>query len=170
MTSTGEAVQCPTGCKACQVTTTGTITCTTADTGYSLVGGVLSVCNTNCKTCSGPTSSDCTSCDAGLALGGGQCTNCSDPNALSCLATNAAWSVLCVQGFSAAYYLLNGTATGGGFCYTCSLYCSKCDQGGPDTCDDGECFVGYVKVVGTSNCTACFGGCPKCSTSDLNFC
>ena len=114
----------------------GSVSCTRAENGYSIVGGVLTICDSNCKTCSGATSSDCTSCFAGLALDGGQCTSCTDANALSCLSTNAGFSTSCKQGFSAAFYIVNNTVQGGGTCQPCALYCSKCDQSGAGNCDD----------------------------------
>jgi hypothetical protein len=134
------------------------------------VAGTLIKCDTTCKSCSGKTASDCLTCYQGQALNGGQCQGCTDPNALTCLPTNVGFVSVCKLGYSSAFYIVNGTVQNGGTCQPCGLNCLKCDQNGPGTCDLNKCFEGYVQLSGTTNCSACFGGCPQCSTSDLSFC
>ncbi len=41
---------------------------------------------------------------------------------------------------------------------------------GANKCDDGGCTSGYVKIVGTSNCTQCFSSCASCSTNNPSVC
>ena len=103
-------------------------------------------------------------------MSGGTCGACTDPNALACLSTNAAFAVICKAGYSAAFYTVNGSVTGGGTCQACGDFCSKCDSAGPGNCDSGECANGYVVFTGTTYCSACFGGCAACLSSDLNSC
>ena len=135
------------------------------------MGGTIVVCDINCKTCSGATSSDCTSCYYGKALAGGICGSCTDTNAVSCLETDAGYSTSCIPGFTSAFYTdSTGTKQQGGTCRACSLFCLKCDQNGPGNCDSGNCIAGYAQLINTVNCTACFGGCPKCSPTNPSFC
>ena len=127
------------------------------------------VCDPSCKTCFGASVTNCTSCYSGNVLKGGSCFACTDSNAISCLILDQSFSTSCIIGFTTAYYLdANGTSVAGGVCRACATNCKKCDQNGPGTCDDGECFVGYQKFQGLSNCTACMYGCSSCSIYDLS--
>lgn len=148
----------------------GSPKCTTADVGYSIIGGVLTKCDTTCKACSGTTSSDCTSCYDSFLISGGVCSSCSDPNALFCLSTNSGFAAICKIGYTAAYYTSGGSLQSGGTCRACSTHCKQCDINGPSNCDTGQCYTGYVVLSGTTNCTACFGSCSSCSTTDLSAC
>ena len=128
-----------------------------------MAGNILK-CDPSCKSCSGTTLSDCLSCYQGTTLQGNQCISCTDSNALSCLPFNLAFSTSCIQGYTAAFHSTGGT------CQACALNCKKCDQNGPGKCDSSWCFEGFVQLAGTTNCTACFGGCASCNSNDLSVC
>ena len=132
---------------------------------------MIEACAPSCRSCFGTTSNDCTSCYQGMVLNGGQCLTCTDSNAVSCSSLDLAYSTSCLPGFTSIFYVdSNGTSINGGVCRSCALNCKKCDQTGPGSCDDGYCFVGYQKLRGTTNCTACLNGCSSCSVSNLNVC
>jgi hypothetical protein len=160
---------CPYGCAACLFSAANTIVCTTAEDGYSIVGGVIIVCDSSCKACSGNSSTSCTACYSSLVLVGGSCKTCADPHAITCLPGNPAYSLTCTEGFTAAFVTL-GNTTIGGVCVACADNCIQCDASGPGKCDKGKCSVGFVKIVGTQNCTACLGGCPSCSCYNPGQC
>ena len=128
-----------------------------ASPGCSIVGGSLITCDASCKTCSGTTNRSCTSCYPGQFLIGGECRNCSDPYATACLSTNRSFSTDCIPGYTATFCL----GQVGGVCRPCAPNCIQCDAAGPGNCD--KCQVGYVILVGTTNCTECAGGQPTCS-------
>ena len=168
--SQGKYLVCATGCETCVALVSGGTACTAANDGYSIVGSSLIKCNVLCKTCSGTTATDCLSCYPGTSVYAGTCTSCTDPNALSCLSTNAAYAVICKKGYTSAFYTSNSATQEGGTCQACALHCNKCDQNGPGNCDEHDCVTGFVQLTGTTNCSQCFGGCPKCSPDDFNTC
>lgn len=163
--------QCPAGCLTCDVNAKLQVSCTSAKDGYSIVLGIILPCDPSCKTCSGSTSSSCTSCYFGKALKGGSCIACTDSNALTCLSTNADYSLTCKSGYTSTYTSISGgSQQTGGVCRACSSFCDKCDNSGAGNCDKGHCFPGFVRFTNTPNCTACFSGCATCTTSNLNEC
>ena len=159
----GHFYECPPGCSQCTIGVDGTLKCLTPSSGFSIVGGKIIPCNPSCLSCSGTTATSCTACYAGLVLSGGSCKTCSDPNALTCLAGNPAFSISCNQGYTATYIATAGGAVTAGSCVACAINCLQCDSTGPSNCDAGKCSAGFVVLVGTMNCTACLGGCPGCS-------
>ena len=174
--ATGESASvaylCPIGCRRCRYNMNKTVRCMETEPGYSMIYKIVIIaCDPVCKTCSGPSSINCTSCYQGYTFRKGQCFACSDTNAISCSPLDLAYSVGCIFGYTDIFYSgAGGAQFSGGVCRACATNCRKCDQGGPGTCDDGECYVGYQKLQGQTNCTTCLRGCSSCSTTDLNVC
>jgi len=104
------------------------------------------VCDSSCATCDGPTSSDCTSCDAGFVLVTGSCEEC-DKSCATCDGLTDNDCTTCYSG-----YLLQSTSTGAecvvpppvcdSSCYTCSgssdKDCTSCASG-YQLAFDGSC-------------------------------
>ena len=160
MGTNGQLFQCPACCAQCTVSSSGAIVCMEAQPGCSLVGGGILTCHVSCKTCSGPSNQSCTSCYSGSFLIGGECRNCSDIYATACLPNNRSFSTDCLPGYTATF--CEGMLAGG-VCRPCAANCIQCDAAGPGKCDQGKCAIGYVILVGTTNCTECVGGQPTCS-------
>lgn len=134
------------------------------------MAGAIILCDSSCKTCSGRTAKNCTSCYMG-SLNGGVCTACNDNNALDCLPSGPAFASHCASGYTSAFYTSSiMIVVMGGRCMACINNCHKCDITGPRNCDLNECYMGFVQIRGTTNCTQCPGGCPSCSTDDPNVC
>jgi hypothetical protein len=142
--------------------------CASASKGYSILGGQLVKCDPLCVSCQSYLPSVCTACYPGYLLSHGSCSRCLDPNALTCSLFNASYSLTCTEGYTATFWV-NVNATGG-MCLACGQYCKKCDVGGPGGCDSNGCEEGTVQLVGTANCSLCFGGCARCSGSNPNLC
>lgn len=141
--------------------------CLIAEIGYIIdSNGAIGKCDKTCRTCSPNDPTFCLTCYDSNSIMGGQCVSCKDPNALSCLSTNANYSLTCVGGYSAS-----ATATlAGGYCSACAINCKRCDSAGPGSCDDGQCAVGYVMMAGSTECIACYNSCSVCDPNDLNIC
>jgi proprotein convertase subtilisin/kexin type 5 len=84
---------------------------------------------------------------------------CADTNALSC-PFNIQYSTSCVVGYSPI----------SGVCRQCAANCFSCGVAGAGNCDDSSCSSGYVKLIGTNNCTLCFSSCASCSTNNPMVC
>jgi len=89
----------------------------------------------------------------------GDCSGCSDQNALTCY-VGGVYSLTCVPSYTAV----------SGVCKACASYCLSCNLNGPNTCDAGQCIDGYVNLVGTNNCTKCYGGCSICNPINPGIC
>jgi hypothetical protein len=118
-----------------------------------------------CRTCT-VNNNLCTSCFNGYSLRNGNCSACIDLNALTCLPNNLNYSLSCFPEYTAS----GGNTSAGGFCQPCAGNCLRCDFNGPNTCDAFQCVLGFVQLLGTTNCTACLSSCPVCDNNDLNRC
>jgi len=136
--------------------------------GYAFFEGIIMQCvNPICQTCTGGIYL-CTSCVNGYSLQNGNCLACLDLNALTCLPTNLNYSITCSPGYTTASSA--SAVSTGGFCLPCSANCLKCDFNGPYNCDAFQCTLGFVQLLGTTNCTACLNSCPVCDNNNLNLC
>jgi len=122
-------------------------------------------CNSNCLTCANTDPNFCTSCEgarvlAALTSTSKICVGCTDAYATLCSPLNTAFSTACISGYS----VFNGV------CKECDPNCISCAVSGAGNCDDGKCYSGYVVIIGTHNCTACFGGCARCLINDPSVC
>ena len=161
-------IPCDLACSACSITSNNIINCTSLKDGYTIIQGETLKCyNETCRTCT-IWYTACDSCFNGYVLFGGYCYLCADPNALSCLVTNLNYSISCSPGYTTA--TTNSTASTGGFCLLCSANCLKCDFNGPYNCDAFQCTLGFVQLLGTTNCTACLNSCPVCDNNNLSLC
>ena len=144
---------CPPGCKRCNIGGDNSIVCQKALKGYIFdSSGNIVRCANSCKTCSPQNTSLCTSCFRGSKLVGSTCSNCVDPQAITCSGTTGAWSNSCNKGYTPV----------NGVCTACAENCLSCSIRGAGKCDDGGCGFGYVVITGTTNCTQCFAGCATC--------
>lgn len=98
----------------------------------------------------------CLECNSGMALINQTCAACIDSNCVRC-DYNAYFCLLCAMTY---------TADSNGACKACAANCNFCESGGPGTCDDGSCFLGYV-LANTTSCVRCLQGCASCSLSSL---
>jgi proprotein convertase subtilisin/kexin type 5 len=163
-------VLCESGCEICiasSTSTTGSI-CTTASSGYSIVGGIVLKCHPSCLTCASYLNTICTSCYPGSVLKSGTCVACGDSNALTCSSLDINYALTCKVGYTAGAY--SASSVTGGTCRACSLYCTSCLVNGPGNCDSNGCIKGTVQVSGSTNCTKCFNGCVTCLASNPNSC
>lgn len=105
-------------------------------------------CDSTCKTCSGPTSFDCTSCDIESSfpyLYKSRClSKCENDMPYSSIVFGA-------SGYDIAYYECTDTCKDGtylneklGLCFECNSQCGTCSSGGPDSCI--TCGGTYVNV------------------------
>ena len=90
-------IKCPPGCAEC----TETDQCSSCIDGYYLSGTGCYGCSTACKTCTGPSSSHCLSCELPytLASDANNCVLC-EGNCLTCQAANLNSCELCKKPFS----------------------------------------------------------------------
>lgn len=162
---------CEPGCDACvgSGTNSASTTCTLAADGYSIVEGIVIKCDPKCKSCLSYLFTVCTECYLGFVLRGGTCFPCSDANALTCSPLNVNYALTCKDGYTGGTYASSANSTGG-VCQACASFCKTCLNNGPGQCDSNGCISGTVQIIGTTNCTKCFSGCVKCSTSDPNSC
>jgi proprotein convertase subtilisin/kexin type 5 len=123
------------------------------------------MCASICQTCAETINSatgvadTCLSCFNGYNYADGVCFQCSDPLALTCSPTNAAYSLSCVPGYNAE----------NGACNACASNCNKCGSRKSGSCDQGGCIAGFFQAKGFSDCVQCFGGCLVCN-NDPNVC
>lgn len=73
---------------------------------------------------------------------------------------NVNYATACVLGYSNI----------AGVCKQCAANCDSCGVAGAGRCDNGACSAGYVKIVGTHNCTKCFQSCGTCSKNNPSTC
>lgn len=152
---------CPAGCSNCGISSGGAIYCRTPSPGYSFdTAGDIIKCNSNCLTCAISNNNICTSCEGASILTGSFCLGCVDQYATACSPTNSAYSTDCIPGYSPF----------GGVCQACDPNCITCGNAGAGNCDNGQCNDGYVVIVNTHNCTACFNGCNTCNPADPSKC
>lgn len=169
MSRQGNVISCPPGCQTCDIDNFGNLVCLQVIERYILLNGAIQQCATNCQTCAvfldgNGVASTCLSCPPGFALSFGNCTSCTDTNALTCSATNANISLTCKVG----YTTLNiTTGLSSGTCNACADNCVKCDVTGAGNCDMGGCIPNALQR--SDGCLLCFRGCFKC-LGDPNTC
>lgn len=158
---TSTVAVCPAGCEKCSYNSvSNNIYCTVPQDGYAIDStGSLVRCFDACLTCASTNFAICTSCYGSATLIGGACQGCADPYATAC-PVNVNYATACISGYSNI----------AGVCKQCADNCLTCGVAGAGRCDNGACSQGYVKIVGTNNCTKCFQACATCSTNNPSTC
>lgn len=105
-----------------------------AGTYGDTVLGLCNKCDISCSTCSGPTNSDCTSCDASVQL----------VKATS-FGPSACKLMVCKDG---QYYFYNKTSRQP-LCLDCNPECDTCNKSFPDSCT--KCTKAFIEFPSTVN-------------------
>ncbi|KAL4503914.1 hypothetical protein ABPG72_022544 [Tetrahymena utriculariae] len=145
--------KCKQPCQTCQDQSDKCLSCITSDFTYDASQfKCTSSCHSSCKTCSGPSQSNCTSCFDSFYLDNSQCKACLSPCDNCTKSQDNCTS--CING-----YTLNTNKCE----ITCDSSCQTCSAPkNPNNCT--SCKDGFYLNKG--QCKSCQSPCSKCSNAE----